>query len=87
MNGINDNYNCENKDCKINLNFTIQQNKNGRQNIEYVENPRNIINKILKKILMKKSLFIHSYNDVNEINQIAMLDELYFKIGFFKEQQ
>ena len=84
MDGINNNYNCENQNCNEILSFTIQQNIEGELMLEYVNNPRYIIIKILKTILYNNSLFIHSYNDYNDISQIAMLDELYFKIGFFK---
>jgi hypothetical protein len=51
---------------------------------DFVINPRYIIVKLLKKIVDNKSLFVHSYNNINDIFQIVMLDELYFKIGFFK---
>jgi hypothetical protein len=51
---------------------------------DFVINPRYIIVKLLKKIVDNKSLFVHSYNNLNDIFQIVMLDELYFKIGFFK---
>ena len=84
MDGINNNYNCENHNCNEILSFTIQQNIDGDKIIEYVNNPRYIIIKILKTILYNNSLFIYSYNDYNDISQIVMLDELYFKIGFFK---
>ena len=89
MDGINDDYNCENKNCPIILNFSIQKNKDDNKDICLLLNPRYIIIKLLKKILENNSLFIYPYEDeLNEdINQIAMLDELYFQIGFFKVQQ
>ena len=46
-----------------------------------------MIIKILKTILYNHSLFIYSYNDYSDISQIVMLDELYFKIGFFKANE
>ena len=89
IDGINNDYNCENKNCTDILNFTIQKTKNGEKDIYFIYNPRYIIIKLLQEILDKNSLFICPYNDVNDddIFQIAMLDELYFQIGFFKEDQ
>ena len=84
MDGINNNYICEKQNCNEILSFTIQQNIDGEKRIEYINNPKYIITKILKTIYYNNSLFIYSYNDYNDISQIVMLDELYFKIGFFK---
>ena len=87
MKGINDNYLCENKNCTDILSFSIQEYKDGEKSFNMVINPKYIIIKIFKKILDNNSLFIHSYNDINDIYQIVMLDELYFKIGFFKSKK
>ena len=70
------------------MSFTIQKTKDDIKEKINILNPKYIINKILKKILGKNSLFIYPYEDVNQdIYQIALLDELYFKIGFFKYQK
>ena len=84
MDGINDSYNCNNPDCNEILSFNIRQGTDGEEMTEYVNNPRIILIKILKIILYNNSLLIYSYNDYDDICQIVMLDELYFKIGFFK---
>ena len=88
LKGINDDYICKEK-CGEILGFKIQL-KEGDKNIneynDFVNNPRYIIIKLLKKIVENKSFFIHSYGDIYDISQIAMLDELYFKLGFFKEK-
>ena len=41
----------------------------------------------MKKIVKNKSLFDFSFGDLNDIYQIVMLDELYFKIGFFRDKK
>ena len=84
LSGINDDYNCKEK-CGEVLGFQMKI-KNDDKNFvdDFVINPRYIIVKLLKKIVDNKSLFVHSYNNLNDIFQIVMLDELYFKIGFFK---
>ena len=90
MNGINNNYLCENEECSDILSFSIQKSENEDKMYNMVINPKYLIIKLLKKITDNNSLFIHTYNDKNDIYEIAMLDELYFKIGFFqipKEQK
>jgi len=84
MNGINNNYLCENEECSDVLSFSIKQSENGDKKFNLVINPKYLIIKLLKKITDNNSLFIHTYNDINDIYEIAMLDELYFKIGFFQ---
>ena len=84
MKGINNNYLCENNECVDILSFSIQQSENGDKMYNMVINPKYLIIKLLKKIKDNNSLFIHTYNDQNDIYEIAMLDELYFKIGFFQ---
>jgi len=88
IDGINNDYTCV-KTCKEHiLSFTIQKTKDDIKEKINILNPKYIISKILKKILGKNSLFIYPYEDVNQdIYQIALLDELYFKIGFFKYQK
>lgn len=83
MNGINNNYICEDEECSDILSFSIRQNKDEDKMYNIVINPKYLIIKLLKKIVDNNSLFIHTYNDKNDIYEIAMLDELYFKIGFF----
>ena len=79
-------YHCS-KGCDNNfLSFAIEKREFGGI-IEdfFLCNPRYIIRRILQNIVEKNSLFIYPYNEYNDdIYQIAMLDELYFKIGFFK---
>ena len=87
LSGINDDYICKER-CGEILGFKIQIKKEDNNlEDEFVINPRYIIIKLLKKIIDNKSLFVHSYNNINDIFQIVMLDELYFKIGFFKEKE
>ena len=87
MDRINDDYTCENANCPDILNFTIQKTKNSNKEILLIYNPKYIIINILKKILDNNSLFIYPYEGVkDDIYQIAMLDELYFQIGFFRKE-
>ena len=55
--------------------------------LKFVNNPKYIIIKLLKQIIKNKSLFIYSFGNLNDIYQICMLDELYFKIGFFRDTE
>jgi hypothetical protein len=84
---INLDYNCKEK-CGDVLGFKIKIGKEDKDYTDdFVNNPRYIIIKLLKRIITNKSFFVHSYNNLNDIFQIAMLDELYFKIGFFKVKE
>ena len=84
---INLDYNCKKK-CGDVLGFKIKIGKEDKDYTDdFVNNPRYIIIKLLKRIITNKSFFVHSYNNLNDIFQIAMLDELYFKIGFFKVKE
>ena len=88
IDGINDDYICKVGNCSEILNFTIQKTKDSEKDILIIYNPKYIIINILKKILDSNSLFIYPYEGYkDDINQIAMLDELYFKIGFFREEK
>ena len=88
IDGINNDYNCENKNCTDILSFTIQKSEKDKKDVYFIYNPRYIIVNILKKILDNNSLFIYPYKGVkDDICQIAMLDQLYFQIGFFKDEK
>ncbi len=84
--GINDDYFCKEK-CGEILGFKIQIKKDDNPVYDFVNNPRYMIIKLLKKIVDNKSLFVFSFNNYNDIFQIVMLDELYFKIGFFRTEK
>ena len=84
--GINDDYICQER-CGEILGFKIQVKKGDNEIYDFVNNPRYIIIRLLKQIIDNKSLFIYSFGNINDINQIVMLDELYFKIGFFRERE
>ena len=86
LSGINDDYICEAK-CGEILEFKIQLKKEDNVIYDYVNNPRYLIIKLLKQIINNKSLFIYSFGNLNDIYQIVMLDELYFKIGFFRDRE
>jgi len=83
---INDDYICEQK-CGEILGFKIKVKKEDNEIYEFVNNPKYIIIKLLKQIIKNKSLFIYSFGNLNDIYQICMLDELYFKIGFFRDTE
>ena len=88
LEGINNDYNCENKDCQDILSFTIQKSKNGIKDVYLIYNPRYIIINLLKRILDNNSLFIYPYDGhKDDIYQIVMLDQLYFQIGFFLDEK
>ena len=81
-------YNCVEKEkCGDVLVFNIQLKEGDNPNLEFVHNPRYLIIKYLKKIVKNKSLFNFPFGDLNDIYQIVMLDELYFKIGFFRDKK
>ena len=84
--GINDDYICQER-CGEILGFKIQVKKGDNEIYDFVNNPRYIIIRLLKQIIDNKSLFIYSFGNINDIYQIVMLDELYFKIGFFRERE
>ena len=85
---INLDYNCVEKEkCGDVLGFNIQLKEGDNPNLEFVHNPRYLIIKYLKKIVKNKSLFHFPFGDLNDIYQIVMLDELYFKIGFFRDKK
>ena len=86
MSRINDDYICEQK-CGEILGFKIKVKKEDNEIYEFVNNPKYIIIKLLKQIIKNKSLFIYSFGNLNDIYQICMLDELYFKIGFFRDTE
>ena len=86
ISGINDDYFCNEK-CGEILGFKIQIKKDDNPVYDFVNNPRYMIIKLLKKIVDNKSLFVFSFNNYNDIFQIVMLDELYFKIGFFRTEK
>ena len=83
---INGDYICNEK-CGEVLGFKIKVKKEDNEIYEFVNNPRYIIIKLLKQIINNKSLFIYSFGNLNDIYQICMLDELYFKIGFFRDME
>ena len=86
LNDINEDYICKKK-CGDVLGFNIQLKQDDNPNLEFVINPKYLLIKYLKKIVKNKSLFDFSFGDLNDIYQIVMLDELYFKIGFFRDNQ
>ena len=70
------------------MSFTIQKSEKDKKDVYFIYNPRYIIIDNLKKILDNNSLFIYPYEGVNDdICQIAVLDQLYFQIGFFKDEK
>ena len=73
--------------CEETLGFKIQLKERDNIMIKTVNNPGYIIIELLKKIIENKSFFIYSYGNLTHIYQIVMLDELYFKIGFFRENK
>ena len=85
LSGINDDYICQER-CGEILGFKIKLKKEDNEIYDFVNNPRYIIIKLLKQIINNKSLFIYSFGNLNDICQICMLDELYFKIGFFRDR-
>ena len=56
-----------------------------KENVD-LDNPRILIVNMLKRIDENNSLFEFLYNNIGDIYQIAMLDEMYFKIGFFRKE-
>ena len=82
----NNDYICKEK-CEETLGFKIQLKERDNIMFKTVNNPGYIIIELLKKIIENKSFFIYSYGNLTHIYQIVMLDELYFKIGFFRENK
>ena len=80
-------YHCKDNVCSEYMSFYIDSNILNKECDKYenIINPKYIINDLFTKILEENNLFIFP-NDkmIDDIKQIAMYDQLYFHIGYFR---
>ena len=85
INSLGNDFRCVDKDCENILQFEIQSNAQTQKSIEYAINPKYLIKEILDKIEEKNSLIIPEICNMYYIQHVSMLDEIYFKILFFRD--
>ena len=85
INSLGNDFRCVDKDCENILQFEIQSNIQTQKSIEYAINPKYLIKEILDKIEEKNSLIIPEICNIYYIQHVSMLDEIYFKILFFRD--
>ena len=85
INSLGNDFRCVDKDCENILQFEIQSNAQTQKSIEYAINPKYLIKEILDKIEEKNSLIIPEICNIYYIQHVSMLDEIYFKFLFFRD--
>ena len=84
---LSDNYVCKNEECKdegVYMWFDIVDNITNKKLEQNALNPIYLIKKLLNKIEEENSLFISDIENIDDIQQIVILDEIYFDIRFFR---
>ena len=76
---------CKNEECQEYMWFNIVNNIKHEKVKENGLNPIYLIKKILNKIEEKNSLIIEEIDNIDDIQQIAIWDEIYFEIRFFRD--
>ena len=64
--------------------FDIVNNITNKKSQQNALNPIYLIKKLLNKIEKENSLFISDIENIDDIEQIAIWDEIYFDIRFFR---
>jgi len=85
IDSLGNDFRCVDKDCENIMQFEIQNNTQTKKSIEYAINPKYLINEILDKIEEKNSLIIPEICNMYYIQHVSMLDEIYFKCQFFRD--
>ena len=78
-------FKCEKVECQEYMWFEVVNNIKNKKHIENVLKPIYLIEKLLNKIEDNNSIIIPDIADLNDIEQIAFLDDIYFKLRFFRE--
>ena len=84
---LSDNYVCKDKECEdedVYMWFDIVNNRSNKKQEQNALNPIYLIKKLLNKIEEENSLFISDIENIDDIQQIAIWDEIYFDIRFFR---
>ena len=76
---------CDDKNCQEYMWFNIVNTLNNNMNTENALNPSYLIEKCLNKIEEQNNVILSDFGDVDDINQIEIWDEIYFKIRFFRD--
>ena len=80
-------YICKDKECEdesVYMWFDIVNNITNKKSQQNALNPIYLIKKLLNKIEKENSLFISDIENIDDIEQIAIWDEIYFDIRFFR---
>lgn len=85
IDSLGNDFRCVDIDCENILQFEIQNNLQTQKSIEYAINPKYLIKEILDKIEEKNSLIIPEICNMYYIQHTSMLDEIYFKYLFFRD--
>ena len=85
IDSLGNDFRCVDKECENILQFEIQNNVQTQKVIEYAINPKYLIKEILDKIEEKNSLIIPEICNMYYIQHASMLDEIYFKFLFFRD--
>ena len=76
---------CKDENCSEYMWFNIVNSKKNKKTTENALNPIHLIKKLLNKIEEHNSVIIPDIDDTNDIEQIAIWDEIYFNIRFFRD--
>ena len=68
------------------MSFNITNNVQKEPFKEMLINPAHLIDRILKKIEKNNSVLIPEIDDIDDIDQIAIWDYIYFNLGIFRNK-
>lgn len=72
--------------CEEYMSFNITNNVQKEPFKEMLINPAHLIDRILKKIEKNNSVLIPEIDDIDDIDQIAIWDYIYFNLGIFRNK-
>lgn len=72
--------------CEEYMSFNITNTVHSEPFKEMLINPVHFINRILKKIEKNNSLIIPEIDNIDDIDQIAIWDYIYFNLGLFRDK-
>ena len=77
---------CKNRECQEYMGFYIVNNIKNKKDYQNALNPIYLIEKLLDKIEKNNSLILPDIDYTDDIQQIAIWDEIYFNIRFFRDR-
>ena len=77
---------CKNGECQEYMGFYIVNNITNKKDYQNALNPIYLIEKLLDKIEESNSLILPDIDYMDDIQQIAIWDEIYFNIRFFRDR-